>query len=778
MKKILSFIFLYTLIIGAFAQSRVSISGYIKDGRNGESLIGATLQLEEIKSGTISNEYGFYSISAPTGTYTLKVSYIGYTTIVQTIQLSERQTLNFELQESDIVLEEVVITEKEASSNVTDLKMSSEKLSIETIRKLPQLFGEVDVVRTMMLLPGVQNAGEGTTGFYVRGGGQDQNLILLDEAPVYNASHFLGFFSVFNSDAIKDVEIYKGGIPAQYGGRLSSLLDIRMKEGNNKKFAVTGGVGTISSRLTIEGPILKDKASFMISGRRTYADVFLKLSPNENQRNNKLYFYDLNTKINLTLNDKNRIYLSGYFGRDKFGFSTVFSLGWGNATGTLRWNHLFNDKLFSNTTAYFSNYDYELKIGGSVSNFKWTSNLQETGVKQDFTWYVHPKHTLQYGVQGAYRKFLPGKIEPTSDKSIFNTITSDPIYGIETGIYISDKYKLNKRISVDAGLRFSSYYNMGPGTVYQYANNNPRQDTIGKTKYSSGKLINTYAGIEPRIAAMYLLNDVSSIKLNYNRTRQYIQLATNSTSALPTDVWVPSQRYVQPQIADQIAAGYFRNFKQNKFETSMEIYYKWLTNQIDFRDNANVFFNQRIETELLKGIGRAYGSEFMIKKQNGKTTGWISYTLSFTQRQINGINNGNWYYARYDRRHNGNIVITHQLTERWSISGAFIYATGNAVTFPAGRYIYEGNVVPYYTERNGFRFPAYHRADISATLEGKNKPNQKWKGSWNFSVYNIYMRKNAFSIFFREKKDNPNQTEAVMVYLFGIIPSVTYNFKF
>lgn len=761
-----------------FAQSKITLSGYIRDGKNGEALIGASVSVKNPPSGTLTNEYGYYALSLPPGTYTFVISYVGYSPITQTLNLTEKTVLNLELKEAPAVLEEVQITDRIENGNVTELKMSTEKLNVEMIRKLPQLFGEVDIVRTIMLLPGVQNAGEGTTGFYVRGGGQDQNLILLDEAPVYNASHFLGFFSVFNSDAIKDVEIYKGGIPAQYGGRLASLLDIRMKEGNNKKFSGSGGIGTIASRLTLEGPIVKDKSSFMISGRRTYADLFLKMAPNEAIRNNSLYFYDLNMKVNYTLNKKNRVYLSGYFGRDNFSFAKVFSLGWGNATGTLRWNHLYSDKLFSNTTAYFSNYDYALTIDAGVSNFKWSSNMQEGGVRQDFTWYLNQNHRLQFGGQAAYRIFKPGKLEPTANNSLFEKLESETRYGAEYGVFISDKHKISRRISLEYGLRLSAWQNFGPGTVWQYQNGDTRQDTTGRKTYAGGQVYQTYAGLEPRLAGMYLLNDESSVKLNYNRTRQYIQLASNSTSALPTDIWIPSSPWVKPQISDQVAAGYFRNFQNNRFEASAEVYVKSMQNQVDFRDNAQVFFNERIEAELRRGIGRAYGTEWMIKKQSGKTTGWISYTLSRTERKIDGLNNDNWFPARYDRTHSANVILSHAFTPRLSVSFAWVYATGNAVTFPAGRYEYNGQIVPLYTERNGFRIPAYHRGDLSATLNSKEKEGRKWKSNWNFSVYNFYMRKNAFSIYFRQNKDNPAQTEAVMVYLFGLIPSVTYNFNF
>jgi hypothetical protein len=760
------------------AQNKQTLSGYIKDAKNGESMIGASIAIKELSSGTLTNEYGYYAISLPPGTYTVVFSYVGYEAQQKTIVLNEKTTLNIELSESATVLEEVKITDKVETGNVTELKMSTEKMSVEMIRKLPQLFGEVDVIRTLMLLPGIQNAGEGTTGFYVRGGGQDQNLILLDEAPVYNASHFLGFFSVFNSDAIKDVEIYKGGIPAQYGGRLASLLDIRMKEGNNKKFSGSGGIGTISSRLTLEAPIVKDKSSFMVSGRRTYADLFLKMAPNKAIRDNSLYFYDLNTKVNYTINEKNRLYLSGYFGRDNFSFADVFSLGWGNATGTLRWNHLYSDKLFSNTTVYFSNYDYALTIDAGVSNFKWSSNMQEGGVKQDFTWYANQKHRVQFGAQGAYRVFKPGKLEPTGDNSLFQKLESQTKYGAEYAVYISDKYKMSSRIALEYGLRFSAYQNFGPGTVWQYQNNDSSQDTTGSKVYERGDVYQTYMGLEPRLAGMYLLNDVSSVKINYNRTRQYIQLASNSTSALPTDIWIPSSPYIKPQISDQIAAGYFRNFRNNRFEASAEVYVKSMQNQVDFRDNAQVFFNERIEAELRHGSGRAYGTEWMVKKQQGNTTGWVSYTLSRTERRIIGINEDQWFPARYDRTHSANFILTHQFSKRLSASFAWVYATGNAVTFPAARYQYNGQIVPLYTERNGFRMPAYHRGDLSATLNSKEKENRKWSSNWNFSVYNIYLRKNAFSIYFRQNKDNPQQTEAVMVYLFGIIPSVTYNFNF
>ncbi|MDX5346924.1 MAG: TonB-dependent receptor, partial [Hymenobacteraceae bacterium] len=599
-------------------------------------------------------------------------------------------------------------------------------------------------------------------------------LILLDEAPVYNASHLMGFFSVFNADAIKDVQLYKGGIPAQHGGRLASLLDIRMKEGNAKKLAVSGGIGTLSSRLTVEAPIVKEKSSFMISGRRTYADLFFKLSPDESVRDNQLFFYDLNTKLNYTINEKNRLYLSGYFGRDKAG-NKDFGFNWGNATATLRWNHLFNDRLFSNTTFIFSDFDYTLGSNEAASEFKWTSHIIDYGIKNDYAFYLNPNNLLKFGVHGTYHQFQPGNVKP-GKSSYFNEIKLNGTNAVEGAVYLSNEHHLSSKLSSEYGIRYSGFANVGPGNTYTYAADN--KTITDTTSYKSMEVIKAYGGFEPRLALKYQLNDFSSLKASYNRTRQYLHLMSNSTSALPFDVWVPSSQYIKPQISDQVAAGYFRNFRDNMFETSVEVYYKWMQNQIDYKDNANIFLNDRLETELLYGKGKSYGAEFFVKKQQGVLTGWISYTLSKTDRTIPGINNGNPFAMRYDRRHSASVVANYQLSEKISFGANWVLATGGAITMPVGKFEYEGMTYPLYSERNGYRLPAYHRLDLSVTYEKPRNETRKYGSSWNLSLYNAYNRKNAFSIYFRESEEDAGKTEAVKTYLFGIIPSLTYNFNF
>jgi hypothetical protein len=777
------------------AQGKLTVSGYIKDAQTGEALIGASIYVQEISGGTTTNPYGYYSVTLPRGQYTLTISYVGYVTRKMSVLLEQNTTLNLEITQEDFQMDEVVVTAEKVDANVTEIKMSRENVSIERIKSMPALFGEVDVLRSLQMLPGVQSAGEGTTGLFVRGGSADQTLMLLDEATVYNPSHFLGFFSVFNPDAIKDIELYKGGVPAAYGGRLSSIVDVRMKEGNAKKFSASGGIGTIASRLTLEGPIVKDRGSFIVSGRRTYADLFLKLSPDEAINNNTLYFYDLNAKLNYRINDKNRIYLSGYFGKDKFGFADAFGLNWGNATTTFRWNHLFSQKLFLNTTLLYSNFNYGFDIEDGAQNFEWTSNLQEYAAKLDFNYYLNPNNELRFGSNTIMHHFAPASIRPKSANSIFETFKLDNKYALEQAFYISNDQKISNRLSLQYGLRYSLLQNIGPGRVFEYANGTPTdvRDIIDTTVYGRLESINLYHGLEPRFGARFLINETSSVKASYNRMRQYLQIASNSTAGLPIDRWVPADRYIKPQIADQIAAGYFRNFRDNAYEASVEVYYKWMQNQIDFKDNSEILLNNNLETVLLAGNAWAYGTEFMLKKNVGRTTGWVSYTLARTQRQIEGINNGRPYSPRYDRRHNVSVVMSHEISPRVTFSANWIYTTGSAVTFPVGVYEVDGKRTPLYPdERNGSRMPDYHRLDASVNLLGRQKPGRKWQGSWNFSLYNAYARRNPFTIEFRDVINNdprlsesdPNvrvetkEPKAVKTYLFSIIPSVTYNFKF
>lgn len=785
----------FTVIsIPGYSQEKYTINGYIKDAADGEALIGATVAVPDLALGTSTNVYGFYSLTLPVGKYQLLYSYVGYQSESIDITLNKNQTLNIELQSGDVQLQEVIVSGERPENNVQDVKMSREELNIEKVKSLPALFGEVDVMRTIQLLPGVQSAGEGTTGLFVRGGSADQNLVLLDEATVYNPSHFLGFFSVFNPDAIKNLELYKGGIPARYGGRLASILDIQMKEGNNKRLALTGGIGSISSRLTVEGPLKKDESSFILSGRRTYADLFLKLSGNEDINSNTLYFYDFNAKANYKLNDKNRIFLSGYFGRDRFGVADLFGMDWGNATATVRWNHLFSDKLFLNTSAIYSNFDYGFDIDTDAAEFTWNARLKEYNLKLDFTYFPDPKNTLDFGYQATLHKFDPAKIIPGGDTN-FEPLLLDDKYALEQAVYIGNNQQVSERLSLEYGLRYSAFQHIGPGTVYEYEEGKPYDDeTITNTiAYETLENIKFYHGLEPRLGARYLLTANSSLKASYNRMRQYLQIASNATAGLPIDRWIPADRYVKPLVGDQVALGYFRNLRQNTIEASVEVYYKWMQNVIDFKSGSDILLNNNIETEISEGKGWAYGSEFMLRKNTGRTTGWISYTLARARRQIEDINSGLPYNARYDRTHNLAIVGTYQVNPRLSISGNWVYSTGTAVSFPAGRYQLNGQSVPYYDplKRNAYRMPDYHRLDLSAVLEGKNKKNRRWQNSWSFSIYNVYARKNPFSITFQEvinndpnfdpEEDGPIETReygAVKTYLFSIIPAITYNFEF
>lgn len=756
-------------------EKKTIISGSIKDASNGEQLLGATVLVKELKTGTATNMYGFYSLSLIPGKYTLVFSYIGYQSVEKTIELKSNLTLNIELKSAQNELQGVVITEKRSNENVTKNEMSVVRMDAKTIRQIPAFMGEVDIIKAMQLLPGVQTTSEGASGFSVRGGSPDQNLILLDEATVYNASHLLGFFSVFNNDAIKDVKIYKGDIPMNYGGRLSSVLDVRMNDGNDKHFEGTGGIGNISSRLTLEGPLLKDKTSFILSGRRTYFDLFLPLSSDEKIRDNTLYFYDFNAKIAHTINENNRIYLSGYFGRDVFN-NNFSRLNSGNQTFTLRWNHLFSKKIFSNFMFIYSKYDYYLGTpDGEAYSFDWRSKMRDYGFKSDFTLYANPDNTVKFGVSSIYHIFEPGSAKGTGSQSFFNEFTVPSSYALENGIYIGNDQKVNDKLTLKYGLRLSMFNNVGPATIYNYKNN---FEAIDSTVYKSGDFYKTYAGLEPRFGISYTINDKSSVKASYSRTNQYIQLAQNSTSGTPLDVWFPSSPNAKPQISDQIALGYFRNFLGNYIETSVEVYYKTMQNSIDFKDHAELLLNEKLEGELRYGKSSSKGLEVLVKIPEGRLNGWISYTLSKTDRSFADINNGKTYLAYYDKPHNMSVVLNYEISKRTSLSSTWIYYTGAPVTFPTGRAEIGGKIVPIYSERNAYRMPDYHRLDLSLTIKGKQKPNKKWSHEWNFTIYNAYGRKNAWTINFVQDKDNPSVTYAEKTYLFSIIPAVTYNFKF
>ncbi len=744
-----------------------TISGKITDATSGEDLIGVTVFIAGTTTGTTTNTYGFYSITLQEGNHKLSFSFIGYKTISRDMSLNSDTTYNIQLSPHETMLDEVVVSSETKDKNIRSAKMGVEKMDMKQIEMIPVLFGEKDILKTIQLLPGISASSEGSSGFNVRGGSSDQNLILLDEAPVYGASHLMGFFSVFNSDALKDVTIYKGGIPANYGGRASSALDITMKDGNNKKFAVSGGLGLISSRLTIEGPIIKDKMSFIVSGRRSYADLIAKQSSVLNDDMN-LYFYDLNAKLNYKLNENNRIFLSGYFGEDVFGFGSGMGMNWGNTTGTMRWNHLFSNKLFSNTSLIYSNFDYAFRVGDDVDM---SSGIVDYGFKQDFSWYLNPDNTIKYGLNITRHSFNPGVL--TIDNEDSQDVVLDEKQAFESAVYVSNSQKIGNKFSAEYGLRLSMFNQIGEGWANTYNDNN---EIIDSVFYEKGELMQSYFEFEPRLSFSYLLNKSSSVKASYNRMAQYLHLLSNSTSGQPTDTWMPSTNNLEPQTVTQYSIGFFKNFDDNKYEFSVESYYKQMDNVVDYEDGTDIMLNENIEASILSGIGRSYGVEFYLKKKYGRFTGWISYTLAKTENKIDGINHDNWYLAKYDKTHDLSIVGTYKLKKRLSLSASWIYSTGNAVTFPSGKYEYDGSQIPYYTERNGYRMPNYNRLDLNLHLVGKTK--KRFQSSWDFSLYNAYNKHNAYTITFQESETNPGATEAVKLSLFGVVPSISWNFEF
>ncbi|MDR3024931.1 TonB-dependent receptor [Chryseobacterium sp.] len=756
----------------AIAQKTYSVSGTVKDKKNGELLIGVSVKVSEDPTINVTaNEYGFYSLSLPAGTYTVIISNPGYKDFEQQITVDQNMKLDLPLlpqEETTKAIDEVVVTAVKKDKNLTSAQMGAETLNIKSIEKLPVLFGEKDVMKTIQLLPGIKSNGEGSSGFSVRGGATDQNLILLDEAPVYNASHLLGFLSTFNSDALKDASIIKGNSPAQYGGRLSSVLDVKMKDGNNKDYNLNGGIGLISSRLSVEGPIQKEKSSFIVSGRRTYADLFLKT--NKDYKDNKLYFYDLNLKANYQINENNRIYLSGYFGRDVLGLGDTFNTDWGNTTATLRWNSIISSKLFSNTSFIYSNYDYKISLKNDDTVFDLNSKIRDWNLKQDFTWFAGNKHSVRFGLQSIYHTLTPSSASGTTVSSF----PRNPRYSWENAVYINDDFKATEKLTINYGVRLAIFSVLGGDTFNTYENG-----VLTDSKFlEKGKFGKTYVNPEPRISANYRINEVSSVKGGYSRNTQNLHLLSNSNSGNPTDQWIGSSYTVKPEIADQISVGYSRNFNNNNYELNAEVYYKSMKNQIDFKNGAQIGFDagSDVESELLFGKGRAYGLELIAKKKSGKLTGWISYTLSKTERKINGINNNEWYNARMDKTHDLSIVATYQLNPKWSFSGLFVYSTGNAVTFPTGKYELNGQTIFQYSNRNADRMPAYHRMDLSATYEPTS--NKRFRGSWTFGIYNLYGRENAYTINFEDNPDRPGTTRAMQTSLFRWVPNITYNFKF
>ena len=758
---------------------KYTISGKLKDQATGEDLIGATVYVKELKAGTISNLYGYFTLNLKPGTYNVIFSYIGYESIEKEINLNNDQTFDIELPVSKQTLGEVQVNADKANYNISRNEMSAIKMQSKTIKQIPAFMGEVDIIKAIQLLPGVNSVSEGSSGFSVRGGSTDQNLILLDEATVYNASHLMGFFSVFNNDAIKDVKLYKGDIPARNGGRLSSVLDVRMKDGNQKKFSGSGGIGSISSRLTLEGPIVKDESSFVVSGRRTYADLFLPLAKNKDIRKNKLYFYDLNGKVNHKINDNNRLYLSGYLGHDIFK-NEFFQMGFGNTTASIRWNYLFSKRLFSNFTLIYSDFDYSLGVPeGTANSFEWTSHLKDQALRLDFGYYPNINHAIKFGASSTFHTFEPGYAEGLGDESLFSELELPHSYALESGLYVSNDHKISTLLSFKYGLRLSVFQNFGKGVFYSYDQSDPVQYTIEDAQhYDKGELINTYMGFEPRFGMNWQLSEVSSVKASYSRTKQYVHLAQNSTAGTPLDVWFPSSPNVKPQSADQFALGYFRNFMNNQLEGSVEAYYKKMDDAIDFKDHASLLLNEHFERELRFGKATSYGAEFLLRYNLKKLSGWISYTYSHTERDIPDVNNGNRYVAPYDKPHDVAIVCTYRINDRLSSAANWVYSTGAPVTVPTGRFEYGGAVIPVYSDRNAYRMPDYHRLDLSLTYKGKEKAGKKWHGEWNLSVYNAYARKNAWAIQFRQDDQNPDETYAEKVYLFSIIPAITYNFKF
>lgn len=765
-------IFMTLLFSGTVMGQQVVLNGVVRDATSGETLIGAVVSLQNGETATSTNAYGFYSLSMPAGEHQVLISYVGYRTAAKAVRLTANQRLDVELTPLDNQIDEVVVSARRGDHHVRDPQMGAFNFSMEEIKNVPVIFGEKDLLKTIQLLPGIQSGGEGSSNFYVRGGGGDQNLILLDEATVYNASHLLGFFSTFNSDAIKDVQLYKGGVPAQFGGRISSVLDISMMDGNKKRFAAEGGVGLIASRLKVEAPIVKDKGSFMLSGRRTYADMFLKLSKDPDINRSKLYFYDLNAKANYKFDDKNTLYLSGYFGKDDLGYSDLFSFDWGNATATVRWNHLLNDKLFSNTSLIYSDFTYHVQVSSDNSDFKIASKIRNWNLKQDFSYYANTDNTFRFGINILRQSIHPASLTAGENTAV-NSIDMDSRQGLELAAYMSHEWKPWDNLSLIYGVRLNDFAVMGPGTFYSFDSDG---EPIAERYYGTA-IVKHYLNIEPRFSASFLINEESSLKASYNRIAQNLHQLTNTTSSLPTDQYVVSSINIKPQTADQVALGYFRNFKNNKYEFSVEAYYKHMGNQIDFRNGADLQANRYLEGELLFGIGRAYGLEWYLRKSSGRLNGWVSYTLSKSERKFDGIDGGQWFRARQDRTHDVSVVGMYELSKKWTLGATFVFNTGNAVTFPSGKYEVGGRSMLYYTERNGYRMPDYHRLDLSATYE-PGRRNKRFHSSWTFGVFNAYNRKNAYIIDFRENSSNPNITEAYKIALFGAIPSVTWNFKF
>jgi len=772
-----------------FAQEKFTLSGTISEFSSNETLIGVSIIFPELQTGTTTNEYGFYSITLPEGNYKMIVSYVGFSDISTTINLNKNISKNFSLIESSEILEEIVLKEDVEKLNIRKPQMSVNAMSSATIKQIPVVLGEVDVIKSITLLPGVTNAGEGSSGFNVRGGAADQNLILLDEATIYNSSHLFGFFSVFNPDAIKDLKLYKGGIPSRYGGRVSSVLDIYQKEGNNKKFHANGGIGIVSSRLLLEGPLKKEKGSFLLGGRSSYVHLFLPLFDIKNVA----YFYDLNTKLSYKINQNNNIYLSGYFGRDVFSVSDSFENTYGNTVINFRWNHLFSDKLFSNVSLIYSDYYYGLKL--NFIKFNWNSGIQNLNVKYDFKHYLNDKFKINYGLNSIYYKFNPGDIVPTDSNSGINPFKLIDKYAFENAAYIDAEHQVSNKLALSYGIRYSSFLRLGQDELNLYKNNEAvvfnqelqiyeKAKPISTITFKRNKTITSFDNLEPRFSLAYQLNDESSLKASYNRMSQYLHLLSNTSSPTPLDVWTPSGKYVKPQLLDQFAIGYFKNINNNNYSFEIESYYKTIKNRIDYIDGADLIANNAIEQVILNGKARAYGLEVLLRKNEGKFKGWLAYTFSKSEQKTEGrtalelgINNGKWYNTPYDKTHDISLTGSYELNKKWKFNTNFLFKTGQPVTYPNGQYQYNGITIPSYTLRNEYRLPSYHRLDLSANYTPKPNKNKGWQSEWVLGIYNIYNRKNAASISFRES-EMAGVNEAVKLSIFGIVPSISYNFKF
>lgn len=788
-KKI--FLCLCFLVSTVFSQEKITVSGTIYDDLNNETLIGVSVFFPELNAGTTTNEYGFYSITIPKGNYKIQISYLGYTTIVESLILSDKITKNFKLKEVTESLSEIIIEADIEKLNLKTPQMSVNKLTAATIKQIPVVLGEADIIKSLILLPGVTSAGEGASGFNVRGGAADQNLILLDEAIVFNSSHLFGFFSVFNPDVIKDVKLYKGGIPARFGGRLSSVLDIYQKEGNSKDFNLTGGIGLVSSRLLAEGPIIKEKSSFLIGGRASYAHLFLPLLNNDN----KAYFYDLNTKVNYRFNNRNNVFLSTYFGKDIFSISDNFVNKYGNNVVNIRWNHLFSDKLFSNLSLIYSDYFYGLIL--DFVGFEWNSGITNFNFKYDFKHYINENFKLSYGINNIYIKFNPGEIIPNRASS---GIVADKLidkYANEFATYIDAEHKINENLTFQYGVRFSNFLRLGQDEFNVYENNQPliyneqfkKYETAvatGIETFKRSDVISSFNNFEPRFSLSYVLNENESIKTSYNRMAQYLHLLSNTSSPTPLDVWTPSGKFIKPQLLNQYAIGYFKAINEGNYTLETEVFYKDIQNRIDYINGANLIANNEIETVILNGKARAYGLEILLKKNEGNFKGWLAYTLSKSEQLTPGrnasepgINQGKWYSTPFDKTHDISINGSYELNKKWKFNANFLFQTGQPTNFPVGQYEIQGLNVPIFDDnrRNADRLPAYHRMDISATLTPTTNNNRKWQAEWVFGLYNLYGRKNAASINFRQNRET-FRNEAIQTSIFGLVPSVTYNFKF